>query len=152
MHGSAFAIDEPQVAIAEDDGFWPCPWEKATVSARLTGGPNCTALATFEQARVVTGSQSCTMRWTFGTLVCFQSPFDPVFDKTMLEHGAGMVEHDCIDLTGRGPQHAVPSSVVLEFGDAISGISVPRSGSEVNWLIDGLCCRCASHRPCACST
>ena len=36
----------------------------------------------------------------------------------------------------------VPSPFVLEFGDAISGISrVLRSSSEINWLIDGLCCK-----------
>ena len=36
----------------------------------------------------------------------------------------------------------VPSRFVLEFGDAISGISrVLRSSSEINWLIDGLCCK-----------
>ena len=36
----------------------------------------------------------------------------------------------------------VPSRFVLEFGDAISGISrVLRSCSEINWLINGFSCK-----------
>jgi hypothetical protein len=38
----------------------------------------------------------------------------------------------------------VPSQIVLEFGDAISGISeTTESGREVNWLTDG----CFGKRP-----
>ena len=42
----------------------------------------------------------------FRSLVWVQSPFDVVLDKAMTEHGTGMVEHDRIDLTGRGSKHA----------------------------------------------
>ena len=74
--------------------------------AGLAGDADRAALAALEQARAVATLEPRCVRRTYRALLGVERPLDGILDKTVPEHGAGMIEDYGVDLAGRRSQHA----------------------------------------------